>query len=60
MSLLNPNVFFELGIRTALNKPVCMVTDERTKKIPFDTNIISYHTYNSKLEPWNLENEKRS
>jgi len=25
MSILNPNVFFELGIRTALNKPVCMI-----------------------------------
>lgn len=23
MSGLNPNVFFELGIRTAMNKPIC-------------------------------------
>jgi len=28
ISLLNPNVFFELGIRTSLNKPVCIIKDD--------------------------------
>ena len=44
MSTLNANVFFELGIRTALNKPACMVKDELTNKVPFDTGIVNYHT----------------
>ena len=57
MSILNPNVFFELGIRTALDKPVCLVKDSRTKKVPFDTSIINYHTYNHELHPWNLKDE---
>lgn len=45
ISTLNPNVFFELGIRTAVNKPACMVRDQFTKKIPFDTSIINCPTY---------------
>jgi len=57
MSILNPNVFFELGIRTALNKPVCLIKDEVTPKIPFDTTIINNHTYLNALNPWTLENE---
>ena len=28
ISILNPNVFFELGIRTALNKPIVLVGDK--------------------------------
>lgn len=57
MSILNPNVFFELGIRTALNKPVCLIKDDVTPKIPFDTTIINNHTYLNALNPWTLENE---
>jgi len=49
MSTQNPNVFFELGIRTALNKPVCLVKDELFEKVPFDTSLINYHTYSSNL-----------
>ena len=41
MSTLNPNVFFELGIRTALDKPVCMVKDLLTTQVPFDTAVIA-------------------
>ena len=33
MSILNPNVFYELGIRTALNKSVAIVRDEFTDEI---------------------------
>ena len=57
MSILNPNVFFELGIRTALNKPVCLIKDDATLKIPFDTSIINYHTYKNALNPWTLDKE---
>ncbi len=57
MSTLNPNVFFELGIRTALNKPVCLIKDDVTPKIPFDASIINHHEYLSALSPWTLNNE---
>src|ERR1035441_5058521 len=33
ISTLNPNVFFELGVRTALNNPVCYVKDDATARI---------------------------
>ncbi len=57
MSILNPNVFFELGIRTALDKPVAMVVDDRTKdKTPFDTTNIHRLEYKGSLHSW--ENEK--
>jgi len=57
MSTLNANVFFELGIRTSLNKPVCLVKDNLTDKVPFDTGIINYHTYLSALNAWELGGE---
>lgn len=56
MSILNPNVFFEFGIRTALDKPVALVIDDKTLKIPFDTSIINFHKYNSS-PTWVLEKE---
>lgn len=57
MSCLNPNVFFEFGIRTALNKPVCLVKDEFIGKVPFDTTILNFQDYQSTLEPWDLDKE---
>lgn len=57
MSILNPNVFFELGIRTALNKPVCLVKDERLLKIPFDMSIVNHHSYKGSLNAWELQDE---
>jgi len=57
MSALNPNVFFELGIRTAVDKPACMVVDDITSHVPFDTSIVNYHTYKSCLDPWVLAGE---
>ena len=57
MSTLNPNVFFEYGIRTALNKPVCAVKDEFTEKVPFDTSIINYKEYQSTLKSWEIKTE---
>jgi len=57
ISTFNPNVFFELGIRTALDRPVALVMDNYTPKIPFDTSSINTHTYNASLMPWSLETE---
>jgi hypothetical protein len=54
MSTLNPNVFFECGIRISLNKPVCLVKGNFTSKIPFDTAVVNYQEYKSTLEPWEL------
>jgi len=58
MSCLNPNVFFEFGIRTSLNKPVCVVKDELTNTVPFDTGILNYHEYTSSLDPWKVDKER--
>ena len=57
MSCLNPNVFFEFGIRTSLNRPVCVVKDEHTPKVPFDTSLLNHHEYSSTLGAWELEKE---
>jgi hypothetical protein len=57
MSALNPNVFFEIGIRTAVDKPACMVVDDITNNIPFDIGIVNYHTYKSCIDPWVLSVE---
>src|SRR5215216_3358973 len=57
ISTLNPNVFYELGVRTAVDKPVCVVRDTRTEQIPFDTSIINVHTYEPSLAPWILEDQ---
>lgn len=57
ISALNANVFFELGIRTALNKPVVIVRDSLTSAIPFDTASINTHTYDVGLRAWLMESE---
>ena len=57
MSILNPNVFFEFGIRTALNKPVALVIDDKTRNIPFDTSIINFYRYTSSLDAWSIDKE---
>ncbi len=58
MSILNPNVFFEFGIRTALDKPVVLVADDKLKgKVPFDAGFINCHPYDSSLEPWHIKDD---
>jgi len=57
ISTLNANVFFELGIRVALNKKICIVKDDKTKKMPFDTININCLTYDSSLEMWVIKDE---
>jgi hypothetical protein len=57
LSDLNPNVHFELGVRTSLDRPVMMVRDNLTARIPFDLNAINTATYDSSLKPWTLATE---
>jgi len=40
-----------------VNKPVALVKDDVTPKVPFDTNIINNHTYLNNLTPWTLDTE---
>lgn len=54
ISTLNANVFFELGIRTSLDRPAILVRDQFTTQIPFDTGSINTYTYDSALRPWTL------
>jgi hypothetical protein len=58
LSTLNANVFFEFGIRTALDRPVCLVADSATPEFPFDTAIINRHTYEAVLRIWNIEQQR--
>jgi hypothetical protein len=57
MSALNANVFFELGIRTALNKPVAAIVDKLSLPVPFDTGVGQYHTYDPALNAWSNSSE---
>jgi hypothetical protein len=57
ISQSNANVFFELGIRAALDKPVALVRDNLTHAIPFDNSIVSCHEYDASLTPWCLSAE---
>ena len=57
LSQFNPNVYFELGVRTSLNKPVCLVKDESVKVLPFDTSGMNTGEYQSALHPWTLDEQ---
>ena len=57
LSSLNPNVFFELGIRTALDRPLVLVRDKLTAQIPFDLNAIHVLTYDGSLKSWIVKDE---
>lgn len=56
-SLWNANVFFELGIRVALNKPVALVRDKLTDTVPFDNTPIHCYEYDHRMDPWCLKAE---
>ncbi|WP_417378333.1 hypothetical protein [Gimesia sp.] len=57
MSILNANVFFELGVRTSLNKPVTYIVDDKTTKLPFDVLPIQRNEYKSALNVWEIKEE---
>ena len=50
ISILNPNVFYEAGIRTAIDKPIAYIKDDAIKDIPFDTSLIKHETYRKSLK----------
>jgi hypothetical protein len=52
----NPNVLFELGLRTGRDGPVALVRDEQTE-LPFDIAILNCHCYSSTLLAWNIDVE---
>lgn len=60
MSHNNANVFFELGVRTSVNKPVALVRCDRSVPIPFDVSSINTHTYNPGLKAWHIDAEVAS
>ena len=56
MSGLNPNVFYELGARSALDLPAALIVDEHHKDtVPFDLRPIGYCQYESSLHAWEKE-----
>jgi hypothetical protein len=57
LSSHNANVFFELGIRTSLDRPVALVRDRRASTIPFDLGPINILDYDESLTPWTLGRE---
>lgn len=56
LSQHNPNVLFELGVRTSIDKPVALVKDEHLK-LPFDIQGLNTHEYAADLAPWTLESQ---
>jgi hypothetical protein len=57
MSEYNPNVFFELGVRTSVNKPVALVRCNDRDRIPFDVSGINTHSYDPSLKAWKHQAE---
>ena len=57
MSTHDAKVFFELGIRTSLDKPICLVKDSLTTKVPFDTALLNCHTYDASIAARILDSE---
>jgi hypothetical protein len=52
----NVNVFFELGVRVSLDKPMALVHDE-VKTIPFDLGGVNAHKYESGMRTWETPDE---
>lgn len=57
LSTKNPNAFFELGYRTALNKPIIQMINE-AETLPFDVNTI--RTINYKLNDLDYVEQTKS
>lgn len=49
LSSRNANVFYELAIRHAFDKPVTLIKDEKITRSPFDIQTLRYISYDSKL-----------
>ncbi len=57
MSQSNPNVFFELGVRTSVNRPIALVRSDEAMPIPFDVSGINTHTYDPSLKAWHIASQ---
>jgi hypothetical protein len=57
MTSLNANVFFEMGVRTAINKPIAFIKDEKTQTLPFDASMMHCLTYSSRVAAWQVEEQ---
>ncbi|WP_157239629.1 hypothetical protein [Catenuloplanes japonicus] len=60
LSTLNPNVMLELGMRIALDRPICLIRDNLTLTLPFDTSIINTYRYESSLNLWDMRKEREA
>lgn len=60
MSSLNPNVFFEFGVRTSLNLPISVICDENVQRLPFDTGIINALRYSGLMRAWSVQSDIES
>lgn len=56
LSALNPNVLFELGVRTSLNLPIALVAETDTR-LPFDVGSLNTHFYDPSLAAWRIRDE---
>lgn len=54
MNSKNPNVFYELGMRQAFDKPTVLLKDEKTIA-PFDINGLRYCQYNTDMKHRNVK-----
>lgn len=52
-SRLNPNVFFEAGVRTSVNKPLLVIAEKGTD-LPFDLAGINTWFYDPRLHAWDI------
>lgn len=52
-SRLNPNVFFEAGVRTSVNKPLLVMAEQGTV-LPFDLAGINTWFYDLRLHTWDI------
>lgn len=59
LSDLNPNVMYELGLRTALGKPAVIIADSNTP-IPFDLAMVRCLLYPKDLRPSKVIEFKRA
>jgi hypothetical protein len=57
LSTHNPNVFFELGVRTSIDRPIALIRDEHTS-LPFDISGINAYQYDSSLLAWELDRQQ--
>jgi len=54
ITCFNPNVMFELGIRYIKNKPLIIINDNETPKLPFDIQDLKNIKYDRDLNAHNL------